>query len=149
MPHAEKKQNDPFYTAYLGRFSSLLSWESLDAFWRVVRERADAGWYLYAIGMPPPTRPSTRAETEKFIAQVDALLHRDHHEDYCGIVYVDDKEDPSFIKIFDPHHLGVSCGFSHNPPLPGWIMTRMPPNLLEDKRKLPENRRRWWDALWE
>ena len=75
---------------------------------------------------------------------------RDHHrEDYCGIVYVDNQDDPGFIKIFDPGHLGVSCGFSQNLKLPGWIMCRIPPQPLEDSRVLPAKRQRWWQALWE
>ncbi len=137
-----------FYQAFRGRFSSLLRWEDLDAFWGVVRTHADAGWYIYAIGMPLPDRKASADEVKKFVGCVNELLRTDHDEDYCGIVYVDSKDDPTFIKIFDPGHLGVSCGFSANPPMPGWIMCRIPPKPLEDNRVLPAKRQRWWQELW-
>ena len=145
--HAEPRP-DAFQIAFRGSFTSLMSWEQLHAFWDAVRGRAGAGWYIYCIGEPVPTAPATAAEVERFIGEVDALLKRDHDEDYCGIVYADSKTEPSFIKIFDPNHLGVSCGSSKNPPLPGWTMTLTPPSLLESKRLLPEGRRRWWRELW-
>lgn len=137
-----------FYTAFRGRFVSLLRWEDLAAFWDVLRARAGAGWYLYAVGEPVPKHPSTAEEVERFIAAVDALLHRDHREDYCGIVYTDSRENPTLVKIFDPQNLGVACGFSTNPPKPGWVMSLIPPEPLEDRRPLPEARRRWWRSLW-
>jgi len=137
-----------FYQAFRGRFSSLLQWEDLDTFWGVVRRHADAGWYIYAIGMPLPERTASAGQVEKFVGCVNELLRTDHDEDYCGIVYVDSKDDPTFIKIFDPSHLGVSCGFSTNPPMPGWIMCRIPPKPLEDNRVLPAKRQRWWQELW-
>jgi hypothetical protein len=138
-----------FYKTFRGCFSSLLNWEDLDACWQTVRARADAGWYIYAIGLPLPQQPASAAEVERFIERVNHLLRDDHREDYCGIVYVDNKDAPTFIKIFDPSHLGVSCGFSQNPPLPGWIMCRIPPRPLEDSRTLPARRQRWWQALWD
>lgn len=145
---AEKTTDDPFYTAFRGSFTSLMQWTQLENFWDVVRGRADAGWYVYCIGEPLPASPLTAAQVEKFLVEVHALLRRDHDEDYCGIVYTDSKTDPAFIKIFDPNNLGVSCGSSKNPPLPGWTMTLMPPAPLESRRPLPEGRRRWWQGLW-
>jgi hypothetical protein len=140
--------NDVFYKAFRGNFTSLLSWQQLDEFWNVVRRKADAGWYIYAIGTPVPAQPSTPEAVAKFITEVDALLRNDHREDYCGIVYADSKENPTLVKIFDPNNLGVSCGFSNNPPLPGWVLSLIPPQPLESKRPLPAGRQRWWQALW-
>lgn len=145
---AAPAQDDPFLTAFRGSFTSLMQWGQLDSFWDVVRTRAGAGWYVYCIGEPVPDAPRSAPEVEKFIQAVDALLHYDHDEDYCGIVYTDSKTEPTFIKIFDPNNLGVSCGSSKNPPLPGWTLTLLPPTLLESKRPLPEGRRRWWRGLW-
>jgi hypothetical protein len=56
------------------------------------------------------------------------LLREEHREAYCGIVYADDLENPRLIKIYDPNKLGSSCGSSKNPPGPGWIMSRLPPD---------------------
>jgi hypothetical protein len=140
---------DTFYTAFRGYFISLLRWEDLDAFWKVVRENAGAGWYVYAIGEPAPVQPSTAEQVNNFLNEVDALLRKEHQEDYCGIVYTDNKTEPSMIKIFDPNNLGVQCGFSDNPPLPGWVMSRLPPVALYDRAHRPEGRKRWWRRLWD
>lgn len=140
---------DPFYSAFRGHFTSLLRWEDLDAFWRVVRENAAAGWYVYAIGELAPVQPSTAEQVNNFLNEVDALLRKEHQEDYCGIVYTDSKTEPSMIKIFDPNNLGVQCGFSDNPPLPGWVMSQLPPVSLKGDDHRPEGRKRWWRKLWD
>ncbi len=139
---------DPFYAAFRGHFTGVLSWGELDAFWKVVRENASAGWYVYALGEAPPTAPSTMEQVSTFLDKIDALLRKEHEEDYCGIVYTDSKIEPSMIKIFDPNNLGVQCGFSDNPPLPGWVMSLLPPVTLEGGNHLPEGRKRWWRKLW-
>lgn len=139
---------DPFYAAFRGHFTSLLSWEDLSTFWEVVRKNAAAGWYMYAIGELAPSQPSTAEQVGNFLDEIDAMLRREHQEDYCGIVYTDSKTEPSMIKIFDPNNLGVQCGFSDNPPLPGWVMSRLPPVTLESRDLRPEGRKRWWRKLW-
>ena len=139
---------DAFYQTFRGNFSRLLSGQQLDEFREVVRGKADAGWYLYAIGTPIPTQTSPTNDVLKFIHEVNALLRKEHYEDYCGIVDADSKQDPALVKIFDPDNLGVSCGFSNNPLLPGWVLSLIPPQPLEAKRPLPAGRRRWWQALW-
>jgi len=63
------------------------------------------------------------------------------------VVFADSMDSPRFVKIFDPHNLGVSCGFSDNPPLPGWILSKLPPVDLQAPVNLPANRRRWWNRL--
>ncbi|MDA8389736.1 MAG: hypothetical protein M0Z76_03215 [Gammaproteobacteria bacterium] len=129
-----------------GRFSNVLTWDQLAALWSVVRSRAE-GWYIYAIGEAPPNEPATPAVLDRFVLEMDVLLRREHREDYCGIVYADDRSEPTFIKIFDPHNLGSSCGSSGAITLPGWLLTRMPPEPLQDTRLLPESRKRWWRSL--
>lgn len=136
---------DEFHRLMSGLLFSLLSWQQLTDFW--ARVEKDAGWYLYAIGEAVPVAPATPAQVEEFIVEVDALLRRDHHESYCGIVYADNLDKPSFIKIYDPNHLGSSCGSSKTPTLPGWIMSRVPPVELHQKYALPANRKRWWQSL--
>ncbi|MHB8345747.1 MAG: hypothetical protein ACYDHM_00930 [Acidiferrobacterales bacterium] len=139
---------ESFQTAFRGNFTSLLSWTQLDEFWAVVRQHAAAGWYLYAVGEPVPTQPGSVQQVLDFIREIDSLLRTEHREDYCGIVYTDSKTEPRLIKIFDPNNLGVSCGYSDNPPLPGWVMSLIAPQELRDRRPLPGNRRRWWQKLW-
>jgi len=134
-----------FEQLYEGRLWSLLSWQQLTDFW--ARIDRGAGWYLYAVGEPLPAAPATAEEVGRFIAETDALLRKEHLHDYCGIVYADDLEAPRMVKIYDPNHLGVSCGSSKHPPPPGWVMSRMPPVELRRAGPLPESRKRWWRAL--
>jgi hypothetical protein len=142
-------QQHEFIEAFRGRFTGIIEWQQLDDFWSTVNKQAGKGWYIYAVGEPVPTESNSTEETRKFIAEIDALLHKEHQEDYCGIVYTDDTTDPHFIKIFDPNNLGVVCGYSDNPPLPGWIMSTIAPVDLHDASILPGNRRRWWQKIWK
>ena len=139
----------PFQIQFRGSFSSLLSWQQLDDFWQLLAERADRGWFIYALGEAVPREPRSAEDVKKFLQAVAALLRRDHHEDYCGIVYADSRTEPTFVKIFDPNHLGSSCGSSKHPPLPGWIMSLSAPAALPSPRVVPEQRRRWWAELWQ
>ena len=134
-----------FERLYAGRLWGIMSWQQLSEFWQ--RIDADAGWYLYALGEPAPTAPSAPEETRQFVHRIDELLRKEHHEDYCGIVYADDVQAPRFVKIYDPNHLGSSCGSSKHPPLPGWIMSRVPTVDLNPSGHIPAARRRWWQSL--
>jgi len=136
-----------FRAAFKGSFYGVLRWEHLDELWKRIREDAAGGWYLYAVGEAPPDEVTSADELLHFIGEIDDLLRKEHEEDYCGIVYVDDAGSPSFVKIFDPHNLGVSCGYSDNPPLPGWILSKLRPVDLQAQMPLPGNRRRWWQRL--
>jgi hypothetical protein len=142
----ERLDND-FLEHFRGRFQGIMRWEQLDALWSALRERAGAGWYVYAVGEAPPSRPVDAEQLSIFIGEMDTLLRREHTEEYCGIVYVDDPAAPTFIKIFDPNNLGVVCGYSDNPPLPGWVLSTIPPADLEGALTPPASRRRWWQRL--
>jgi hypothetical protein len=141
------EQQEPFLLAFRGSFTSALRWHQLDALWERVRARAGVGWYIYAVGETPPADPADAAAVETFIDEIDKLLRQEHDEDYCGIVYADDLKAPTFIKIYDPHNLGVSCGYSDNPPLPGWVMSLLPPVDLPAVSVIPKSRRRWWQRM--
>ena len=136
-----------FLTAYRGSFTSMMRWPQLDEFWDRLSQQADDNWYIYAVGEQPPETSVTKEKLLSFVREIDVLLHKDHTEDYCGIVYADDKTKPTFIKIYDPNNLGVSCGFSDNPPLPGWILSKIQPVELESALNPANNRRRWWKRL--
>ena len=136
--------NDAFGRALSGKLYGIMRWDQLSAFWGKVD--ASAGWYVYAVGESVPAEPADAQHVRKFIADIDVLLHKEHEEDYCGIVYVDDLAHPAFIKIYDPNHLGSSCGSSKNPPLPGWTMSQIPPTELTTTI-VPQSRRRWWQGF--
>jgi hypothetical protein len=133
-----------FMAQYRGLLYNILSWDQLTAFWgRLDRQ---AGWYLYPVGHDLPVAKASANEVDRFVREIDTLLHREHEEDYCGIVYADDLEKPSFIKIYDPGNLGVSCGSSGRHIYPGWIMSLQRPVELEPE-VTPNNRKRWWNSL--
>jgi len=142
----ENTQQQAFLQAFKGSFTSALRWPQLDALWAKVLEKPE-GWYLYAVGETPPVAPATADECRKLVGELDALLHREHEEDYCGIVYADSLTEPAMIKVYDPNNLGVSCGFSTNPPLPGWVLSRIAPVDLPAARAQPAGRRRWWQRI--
>jgi hypothetical protein len=141
------QQTSPYLNAFRGSFVSALRWPQLDALWDVLRADAGGGWYVYAVGEQPPQAPASAERLRAFITEVDALLRREHDEDYCGIVYADDLQRPAFVKIFDPGNLGVSCGYSTRPPLPGWTLSKIRPLDLPSAMPQPGARRRWWQSL--
>jgi hypothetical protein len=134
-----------FQTIYSGMLYGVLDWRQLDALW--ARVAPDAGWYLYAVGETPPVETTNGDAVSAFLREIDALLRRDHHEDYCGIVYADDLAQPRLIKIYDPNHLGSSCGSIGYSVPPGWVMSLMPPAEIQAVGVIPANRKRWWQAL--
>lgn len=81
------------------------------------------------------------------IAEIDALLRRDHDRDRLGIVYVDDRDEPTLVKIYDPNHLGASCGSVGYRVPPGWVLSLDPPSRIDNPAPLPGSRRRWWERL--
>jgi len=124
-----------------------MKWDDLTRLWSRIRQQQEVDWYIYAVGEAVPEKTATCSQLEQFIDSIDKLLHTEHDEDYCGIVYVDNAEEPRFVKIYDPNNLGVVCGFSDNPPLPGWVMSTLPPEDLEQAFPPPENRKRWWKKI--
>ncbi|MGE5028104.1 MAG: hypothetical protein ACM3JK_06490 [Betaproteobacteria bacterium] len=144
-PASLPESPDEFRRQLNGLLFSLLSWQQLTDFWSKIDRTA--GWYLYAIGEPLPLSPASAAQVEKFVVEIDALLRDSHRESYCGIVYANDVEHPRFVKIYDPDHLGSSCGSASNPTLPGWVMSLTPPSELKPRYVVPANRRRWWQSL--
>lgn len=140
-------EQHPFLHHFRGSFSGVLRWHQLDDLWqRVIADNA-SGWYVYAVGEEPPTTMLTGDNLNLVVRELDELLRREHDEDYCGIVYTDSMQQPTFIKVFDPNNLGSTCGSSGNPPLPGWILSKLQPINLPAAMPQPGNRRRWWQKL--
>ena len=136
-----------FLEKYSGFLAGVMQWDDLTALWQRIRDQSGSQWYVYAVGEEVPTSPASEQQLGQFMDSIDALLHKEHEHDYCGIVYVDDAENPSFVKIYDPHNLGVVCGFSEHPPLPGWVMSQQPPVDLEHAFPPTANRKRWWQRV--
>lgn len=136
-----------FVAAYKGYLSNILKWEDLDALWQTLRQTTNTGWYVYAVGETVPQQNATAEQLDTFLTEIDTLLHAEHDEDYCGIVYVDDRESPTLVKIYDPNHLGSSCGPGWGEVLPGWVLSTVPPVELQVTAPIANNRRRWWQKL--
>jgi hypothetical protein len=137
----------PYFTAFKGSFSGILRWSQLDELWQKVVSDKEGGWYIYPVGEQPPEMPATADEIEKFIPEIDRLLRKEHDEDYCGVVYADNRENPEFIKIFDPNSLGTSCSTHPIAPLPGWILSKMQPVDLPAAMPQTGSRKRWWQKI--
>lgn len=140
-------KNLDFLHVFRGSFQGILRWSQLDQLWQAVLSNPPGTWYLYAVGELPPTQVATTLEVQHFIQELDSLLRKEHAEDYCGIVYVDDLNQPSLIKVFDPHNLGTMCGSKGTQPLPAWIISKLKPIDLPHTVPVPRNRQRWWQQL--
>ena len=138
---------EPYLEAFKGGFIGIMRWPQLDELWHKLRLDAAGNWYVYAIGEPPPQAPVYSSQFEQFLREIDKLLRNEHEEDYCGIVYTDNRDNPKFVKIYDPNNLGVVCGSSDNPPLPGWTLSKLKPVNLPEAFLPPAARRRWWRRL--
>lgn len=144
---ARKISDEGFLDAFNGKFFGILRWPQLDDLWHKVKETKNSGWYIYAVGEEPPTELTRGNQLDTVIDELDLLLRREHDEDYCGIVYVDAIETPSFIKVFDPNNIGTSCSIATKGPLPGWIISEIPPINLAEAMQATAKRRRWWQNI--
>ena len=133
-----------FHARLKGTFYGILPWQQLDVLWGSVK----AGqWYFYQVGEALPAAPMSGDELAVRIDALDALLHKEHEYDYCGIVYADNLEAPTLIKVYDPNNLGSACSRSTTPTIPGWILSTVPPATIEIHAPTPNNRKRWWQQL--
>lgn len=143
LPIPPDEEGVAYLRAYGGRLVGILRWGELDQLWERVLA-VPAGWYVYAVGEPPPAEVAAPERLQEFVRSVDQLLRKEHDENYCGIVYADDRDAPSFVKIYDPGNLGAVCGTTGVSTLPGWTLSRARPVDLPGAFHAPAGRRRWW-----
>jgi len=134
-------------TQYNEPLTGLMRWPQWDGLMARLNNGNDGGWYVYYVGEEVPEDPLSTQLFEQFMAALNTLLHRDHREDYLGIVFVDNIEEPEFIKIYDPNNLGASCGSIGHRVLPGWVISRCPSVDLQAEFPNPGGRQRWWKSL--
>lgn len=130
-----------------GTLYGLMQWSAWDRLQASLREDSAAHWYVSAAGTTAPARPLDPVALHVLLDEITALLRNDHREDYLGIVYVDDVDAPTLVKIYDPNNLGASCGSIGFKVPPGWVLSLDRPTPIEAATPLPGNRRRWWEAL--
>ena len=115
-----------YFQQFKGRFLGVMQLDDCDALLQILIQNPD-NWYVYDT---LETMPSSTISADNFITKINnikAIIDEDHDERYCGIVYVDDLKNPSFVKIFHPKNLGKTCGSSENPPMPQWLITKEKP----------------------
>jgi hypothetical protein len=130
-----------FHVRLKGTFSGILQWRQLDDLWARVK---CGTWYIYQLGEELPTTALNGDELARRINALDGLLRREHEYNYCGIVYADNIDLPTLIKVYDPSNIGSSCSRSDTPSPPGWILSVEPPALIAIQAPTPNNRKRWW-----
>ncbi len=130
-----------------GPLHGLLQWEAWDRLADALRGETAARWHVVMAGADAPAEPLSPHVLALLLDEIGALLRKDHQESYLGIVYVDDPDSPSLIKIYDPNNLGSSCGSIGYKIEAGWVLSLDRPSTLVSAVPLPGNRRRWWQAL--
>jgi hypothetical protein len=120
---------------FKGKFIGIMDWQDCHKlFDKLINASND--WYIYNTLI---NIPSDTAESEEFINQIHQIkdiLNKEHKERYCGIVYVDNIDEPSFVKVFHPKNIGKACGGSENPPLPRWLISKTQPvDVMDSKSK--------------
>jgi hypothetical protein len=117
----------PFWRAYQGRASGLLRWEDVDALWPLLATQSE-GWYVYDLETPPPDTPLSAADFSAFLPIAEALVNERRDRSHSGAIYIDKREAPAFIKIFDPANMGTSCGGDHDMIFPRYILSKIQPD---------------------
>lgn len=134
-----------FLEIYTGRMKGVLRWPQLDKLWQTIK--ADEGWYLYEIGSEIPARVISENELERAVRDMNHFLREEHDADYCGVVYADDLENPSLLKIYHPKKMGASCGSSGSTVLPRWTLSRQAPVDLLHWALEKDDKPAWWKQL--
>ena len=138
--------NDLFTATLKGQLFGVMTWAQWDQIQETLRKNNEP-WYVYFVQSPPPQTPIAGSVFSDILAGIHALLRKEHRESYFGIAYVDNLQVPNLVKIYDPNHLGSSCGSSGTSTPPGWIISKWPPVAISGNVITPANRKRWWHSL--
>jgi len=123
-----------FWRAYGGRFEGLLKWDQFDALFDHLAS-AGGDWFVFDPAGDAPAAPM--ADLAAALAEARACVEQVRGRSYCGAVFADDPQNPSFIKVFDPYKMGGVCGGSGERVLPRWIVSRLKPDPLPVLRNPP------------
>ena len=137
--------NGNYLDTYIGRMSGVLRWPQLETLWQMLD--AEEGWYLYEVGAELPENMIGEEELNQAIAGMDRFLRDEHPEKYCGVVYADNLQNPSLIKIYHPRKMGASCGSSGSTVLPRWTLSRQPPIDLVAWALEKDRKPAWWKHM--
>ncbi len=122
-----------YEAAFHGSLKGLLQWPQFERLWQHLRDNPE-GWYVRNLtSRQAPGSPMEREAFLAFLDEAEKFLRSRHHEDFCGFIYLDDMEHPTFIKVFDPRRMGSACGCG-GAVSPRWTISRMPPPADETTR---------------
>ncbi len=117
---------------FQGRFIGIMQWDDCYALLEKLIDQPD-DWYLYDTLKEMPASTTNAEIFINRINEIKTILSEKHQERYCGIVYANDLENPSFVKIFHPKNIGKSCGSSEHPPIPQWLLSKTKPEDVVSK----------------
>ncbi len=126
-----------YFDEFQGRFIGIMQWDDCHALLQKLVEQP-SDWYLYDTLKEVPKQTADANHFTDQISEIKKILTNEHQERYCGIVYTNDLEKPSFVKIFHPNNLGKSCGSSEHPPIPQWLLSKTEPQDVIEKFGSPE-----------
>ena len=118
-----------FWQRYRGAFSGVLKWQDLENLWAGLKT-APESWHVFDPAMEAPATPLSNVDFLRFLDEAEVLINQRRDRPSCGSVYVDEMSEPTYIKVFDPLKMGTSCGGSHDPIMPRWIISKMVPDTL-------------------
>ncbi len=118
-----------FWRHFRGRAIGILRWDDLDAFWSEI-EISGGEWYVFDPGKDAPDAPVPEVGWKTAVKAARTLVNERRDMPVSGAVYVDDREAPTIIRIFDPRHMGSSCSHSGAPIMPRFIFSRLRPDSL-------------------
>lgn len=118
-----------FWRRFRGRFCGVLKWQDVESLW-VDLKTSPENWYVFDPAGPAPSAPMQDSEFLHFLDEAEELINQRRDRSSCGSIYLDDPQNPQYIKIFDPTNMGSSCSCSTQPVMPRWIISRMAPDTL-------------------
>lgn len=120
-----------FWQAWQGSFQGMLNWHDFDALLQVLRQSGGT-WYVWDLAGAVPeaaVAPAGMAAALDTVREMNAPMRA---RSYCGTIYVDDPAAPAFVKAFDPHQMGATCGSSGERIMPRFVFSRLRPDPLPE-----------------
>lgn len=120
-----------YWQAFQAQSHGVLKWEAFHAMWEDLAARPE-GWFVYHNPEtdPAPEAPVTAEGFADALRHAEELVAPWRGRSYFGLVYVDDPQAPTYIRVFDPKNMGSSCSISDEPVLPAMILSRIKPDAV-------------------
>lgn len=137
----DASETDDFQQAMQATDVVIRSWDELDELLARLHGCASTGWYVYQVGDTPPEAPLESQPMHRFLLDIDASLRLECDQSSCGIVFVDDLQRPTFVKVYHPGAEVEDAGKT----LPVWTISRLKP--VETVSPALANKKFGWRSL--